>query len=729
MKHIITHIYSTPYNKLTLAIQAILLSSSMITLSAYAQDDVATTHQILETIEVTATENISENTQSYTVHNTNSATKLNLSPKDTPQTVKVLTRQYLDDHNIKSYQDLVNTIAGVSTHRTDERQSSFARGFQVDYYMIDGLQTNMALGEGDFDMSIFDRVEVVKGASGLMTGAGNPAMGLNFVRKHANAKQLTGQVSATLGSWDSYSSTVDLSTPLNKDGSLRGRAIIKHSDENSFMDFFSRERNIAYGAIDYDVNDKTSLSFAVNYQQLKRDGIRWGGLPAFYTDGTRTNFNRSLTVSSDWTYWDVETLALFTGLKQNLFDRATLNLNYGYRQDDKDSALLYYGGRVNKATNLSIPARTGANFTEPSVYAATTRHQEHNIDTFINIPFTLANREQEIILGSSWGKMEAKKNQFGSIQPAYANLALRETVLDFSNMNTHLTTPITTPNKNNLDSTTQSSYYLASKWHLLEPLKIVAGARLSNWRYKTEATTGSREFKNQLTPYIGIIFDLNKQHSVYASYTDMFKPQNRREQNGNYLDPIMGKQYETGIKSEWLNGHLNSSLSLYRIEQDNVAERIDGVKVINSTEDAYRGVNGVTSKGIELSVDGKITEHFDISFDVTRFEAKDAKGNKVNTNNSRTSANIFAKYSWDKFSIGGGVNYRSKFYTGIGANRIDQNAIVLANLMANYQFTPEFSTQLNIENLFDKTYYEGIGSNAMNYGSPRYANLTFKYKF
>ena len=275
---------------LYLAMQIIFLSSTAMLSTTHAntveegeKNLTSQPNAQLATITLTAQDKtaVTENTGSYTTSSTNTATKLNLSLRETPQTVKVYTREYLDDRNIESFQDLLNNITGVSTTRTDERQSAFARGFQIDYYLVDSMPSNLTLGAGDPDLSIYDRVEVVKGANGLMTGAGNPAMGLNMIRKHANAKEFTGKVEASVGSWNSYSSSADLSAPLNSDGSLRGRVFVKHSDEKSFMDFYEKERNVAYGAIDYDISDKTSLSLAASYQELNRDGVRWGGLPAF----------------------------------------------------------------------------------------------------------------------------------------------------------------------------------------------------------------------------------------------------------------------------------------------------------------------------------------------------------------------------------------------------------------------------------------------------------------
>lgn len=94
-----------------------------------------------------------------------------------------MTNQYLKDTNISSYQDVLEKIPGVTLNRWDERVNASARGFDIDYYKIDGMPTYSTYNERDFDLSVYDRVELVKGANGLTTGYGNPSMSINLVRE------------------------------------------------------------------------------------------------------------------------------------------------------------------------------------------------------------------------------------------------------------------------------------------------------------------------------------------------------------------------------------------------------------------------------------------------------------------------------------------------------------------------------------------------------------------
>ena len=288
-----------------------------------------------------------EGSGSYTTKSTNTATKLDLSIRETPQSVKVLTREYLDDANIISYQELLNNITGVSANRVGERQDVYARGFNVDYYLFDGVPSVMGPdnSDTDTDLVIYDRVEIIKGANGLMTGAGNPAIGINMIRKHANSKVFKGNIDTSAGSWDNYTISTDIQTPLNSDGSIRARFVAKHQDGKSFLDFYEKQNDIFYGVVDMDLSDTTFVSIGASYQDLNRDGVRYGGLPAFYSDGTRTNFNRSKNVSADWTYWDNKTRAIYTNATQYLYNDISLNLSYVYKEDIRKTALLYYWGK------------------------------------------------------------------------------------------------------------------------------------------------------------------------------------------------------------------------------------------------------------------------------------------------------------------------------------------------------------------------------------------------
>ena len=673
----------------------------------------------LETITVQAEKEnpaVTEGTKSYTAKSASTSTKLNLSLRETPQSVKVLTREYLDDANINSFQDMLNSVTGVTTNRWDERQYPTARGFDVDYYLFNGVPSSSELDiASDPDLSMYDRVELVKGANGLMTGAGNPAIAINMIRKHANAKELTGTLSSSYGSWNAWNSMADISAPLNADGTVRGRVVVKHESTDSFADLYEKENNLFYGVLDADLTDSTYVSVGASYQELDRSGIKWGGLPAFYNDGSLTDFDRDLTVTSDWTYWNTNTTTAFAQFKQKLFNDITLNVNYDYREIDAETALLYlWSESVDKTTNSS-----GGLYP----YTDTSKTTQNNADVYISAPFTLGGLQQEVIAGFMYNQSELTDRYYGS--PTLDN-----GTIDFNNFTpSKIIGSINNNVANPSNKTTQTGVYLAGKFTLLEPLKLVTGVRVSNWEYESEDGNGNRKYNNKVTPYAGLIYDFLEDYSWYASYTEIFKPENKQDANQQYLDPREGKSYETGLKGEFFDKQLNASMSVFLTQQDNVAEKIGSIKIGDEFKDVYSSTDSVESKGFEIELDGKITNNWDMSFGVAHFNVEDANGKKVQTTAARTSANLFTKYTLDKWSLGGGLNYKSEAYKDEAAGRITQDAYVLANLMAAYQVDQNIKLQLNVNNLFDEKYYEGLGKNSMVYGAPRNATLTFRYQF
>jgi len=408
-------------------------------------------------------------------------------------------------------------------------------------------------------------------------------------------------------------------------------------------------------------------------------------------------------------------ICTFAQFKQKLFNDITLNVNYDYREIDAETALLYlWSDSVDKATNSS-----GGLYP----YTDTSKTTQNNADVYISAPFTLGGLQQEVVAGFMYNQSELTDRYYGS--PTLDN-----GTIDFDDFTpSKIIGSINNNVANPSNKTTQTGAYLAGKFTLLEPLKLVTGVRVSNWEYESADGKGNRKFDNKVTPYAGLIYDFLEDYSWYASYTGIFKPEDKQSADGQYLDPREGKSYETGLKGEFFDKQLNASMSVFLTQQDNVAEKIGSIKIGDEFKDVYSSKDSVESKGFEIELDGKITNNWDMSFGIAHFNAEDANSKKVQTTAARTSANLFTKYTLDKWSLGGGLNYKSEAYKDEAAGRITQDAYVLANLMAAYQVDQNIKLQLNVNNLFDEKYYEGLGKNSMVYGAPRNATLTFRYQF
>ncbi|MDF3605795.1 TonB-dependent receptor [Paracoccus sp. DMF-8] len=241
----------------------------------------------------------------------------------------------------------------------------------------------------------------------------------------------------------------------------------------------------------------------------------------------------------------------------------------------------------------------------------------------------------------------------------------------------------------------------------------------------------------EVTPFAGLVYDLNDEWSLYASYTDIFNPQNYRDRNGNYLDPVIGKSYEIGAKAELFDGGLNAQVAIFDMEQDNVAVR-DGTLLVpgGDNEYAYRGQKGITSKGIEVELSGEVRPGWNLFVGASALRLRDADGERIDTANPTQTIKIATTYNlpgqWEQWTVGGGLRWQNQTWTdvGIGNNtyRVRQGSYAVVDVMARYDINDQWSAQLNVNNLFDKSYYN-TPYEQITYGQPRNAMLTLVSRF
>ena len=161
----------------------------------------------------------------YTADWMRSANGLVLSQRDTPQSTSVITRQQMDDRAIGSVRDVMENATGMNVQQAEsERLTYYSRGFSMDTFQFDGvvkpLNSLYQFGEGNLDPAIYDHVEIIRGATGLMSGTGNPGGSVNFIRKRPT-REFQGEAKVSAGSHDTYRGEIDLSTPFNASGSVR----------------------------------------------------------------------------------------------------------------------------------------------------------------------------------------------------------------------------------------------------------------------------------------------------------------------------------------------------------------------------------------------------------------------------------------------------------------------------------------------------------------------------
>ncbi len=710
----------------------------MLAATAHAQEaampeDGASTE--LEAITVTATQDTSD---SYSAGNSAAATRLNLALRDTPQSVTVVTRERMDDQNMQTLRDVLDKVTGVYSYGYDTERTLFlARGQVITNTLINGVPTltssNTDSTDATLDTAIYDRIEIVRGATGLMTGAGNPSAAINLVRKHADSREGAGSVDMSAGSWNNYRTEVDLQTPLNENGSVRGRVIGVLQEKESYMDFYSNARGLLYAVIDADLGDSTTLTVGYDHQKTAVDGTTWGWFPLYFSDGSLTNWPRSFSTAARWSYWDNTTSTVFAELKQQLGNDWLLNATAQHRNTTGNSRLFfmdyYYDATDNPDANF--PDRTTGLGLAPASNGYVDSSEQNAVDIYASGPFQFLGRRHELVVGAIGSRVEATEYELS----ATSALAPIGNIYDWNG-----NYPMPNYDAGTLVTqlrTDQAGAYSALRLSLADPLKLIAGVRYSIWKADGFDWSCNAHYEQKATtPYAGLIYDIGGGFSTFASYTEIFTPQNARNAGGSYLDPVTGKSEEIGLKGEHFQGRLNSAITLYSTQQDNVAVADMGAPLLPDGSQPSLGVDGARSQGVEVDLAGELAPGWNTQLGYSYSHIKDANGNSINTYIPRSLLRLFTTWkpaTLEKLTVGGGADWQSRSHVDTtcpgGTCDLEQNQLWLLSLMAKYQFTPAFSAQLNAENLLDKNYYVLGEYDSVNYAPPRNATLSLKYQF
>lgn len=670
---------------------------------------------------------------SYTVEEViDTATGLGLTLRETPQSVSILTSTRLQDQNISTLLETVNNAVGISATEMDNVRSEFkARGFTIDSFQIDGIPVAWSLagdsGETVTDVSIYERIEFVRGATGLLTGAGEPSASVNLVRKHANSSELTGYVDVAVGSRNKKQITADVSNGLNESGTVRGRVVAKYLDTESHVDFYDESKTVLYGVVEADLSAATLLRAGASYQDRDPKGAVWGALPGAFADGSLTDWPVSKTTAADWSQWKTKNTNYFVNLDHRFSNGWQLLTNYNHMKFEKDSKMLYLYGALDKDSGEGLIAQR---------YNAAGETVQDSIDIQLKGDFRLFEQQHEFVIGAMSSKQEIEGYTYEPIGGESCGGYDCVPVGNFYEWQGLPQPDWESQGVKKEDITIkQKGVYAATRLSATDKLKFIIGGRISSWDREGYFWSDVREDYGDsgvFVPYAGALYDLTENHRLYASYTEIFKSQNARDVNKQMLDPLEGNSYEIGLKSSFLNDRLHTNVALFRINQDNLAVQDPNHTPTAEQPVAYYGADGTESKGFELEVVGKPLDGWNISAGYSKFEAEDAAGNKVNTDSPRKQFKLFSTYQFidylPELTVGGGVNWQSEAYAD-GAVRLTQSSYALVNLMARYELTDDMNLQLNVANLFDKKYYNYLVYGSYRYGTPRNVTLSFNYSF
>ncbi len=693
----------------------------------------AETTQLAPVTVTGSNDGMTEGTGSYTTSSSSTATKLNLSLRETPQTVTVVSRQKMDDFGLTTVHDVLESTSGVnSTDIGHAGPEYYIRGFLAQS-QYDGIPNPIGIGDGNRaatpDTAFLDKVEILQGASGLMSGAGEPGGTINLIRKRPT-RELQSRVEASVGSWDQKRLVGDISGSLTESERVRGRLVAAWNDENSYSDYVFKNRKGLYGIVEADLTDTTTVGFSLMYQKDKFNGFY--GVP-MGPGGEDLGLSRSSFFGIGNAESDRESTIYSFNIDQELPASWTLKANYTHADTDVNMVSSY----LEPTTISGLDMTTG----DGLVLARALMEREFSSDAFdvyASGPFDLFGRDHELVLGGSYSKMKDRQRLTPRITSAI-------NVYDFNPGSLYSPAP-NFPEWPDENETEQSGIYAATRLNISNRFKVILGSRLSWYEYARAGTQNQKE-SSILSPYGGLLYDIDDNHTVYASYSDIFKPQSYLTVDGGTVDPLIGKNYEIGLKSELYDGRLNFSAAIFRLEQKNIAEQVPNMGPTDCFGSRCYTASGlIVSNGLDLGLNGELSHGWQIGLGYTYVQSEygngDRKGESYRTYLPKHSFRAYTSYripesSW---TVGGDIRVQSRIYVSgeslSGENsHVQQGGYALFGLMARYQFNKQAEVILNVNNLFDRRYYDTISRDPVGswmenfFGAPRNFAINLKYAF
>lgn len=751
-----------------------------VTITA-AGDDQA----VLPAVKVSATTQgaITEDSNSYTTQSAGVGGKMDESLREIPRSVSVITRQQLDDQRTLSFYDVMNQMPGVTTTYgggNDQEVSFHSRGFRLDNVTADGMSISAAGlaggntrgGGNNSGMAKYDSVQLLRGPNGLFSGNGQPSGTVNLVRKRpTDSLQIKTALSA--GSWDNYAGEVDVSSPLTSDGKLRGRVVAARQDADHFYDSEGNRKTTLYGIIDFKLADSTLISIGGSRDTQHGAPDQPPGLPR-YSNGTPLDISRRAGYP-DWAVRNYDVDNVFITLEHQFNEHWRLKTGASDTRTRKGvNEIPVYSGAVDPKTHIGLGSY------------ATLADWNRQVQTFdFNLigELNLWQRQQKLVFGADVND----SNQYSLIGGVPSNDPIRNQPIDWTQFNsqTALKRWSNTPAWDNDTRHKQQGIYGYGKFQIYGPLSLTLGGRYAifdgyttglnayhapgepcpSWATTcgTPVTVNNMNSDDIFIPYYALTYDFTPSWSAYLSVVESYEDQsNYYNREHQPLNPTQGNSWELGLKGEHFQGKLNSNITFYRSKRDNYAVSIGTDESFNQTGKSccYSGDGEFLAQGVEIDISGALTENWQINagytYDDNKTEYGSNDGARYASYTPRNILRVWSSYqlqgALSGLRVGGGVQAQSDFFRsgtvrtwnptggsdGFGAfdgpnvaYRFNEPGRALWNFFAEYRLNDNWSAALNINNAFDKRYYQSVNntSGGNYYGTPQNWTLTLRSNF
>ncbi|MCL6753064.1 TonB-dependent siderophore receptor [Nostoc sp. CCCryo 231-06] len=639
----------------------------------------------------------------YRVPNASTATRTDTPLRDIPASIQVVPRQVLEDRNVRTVTEALETVSGVALGSANYGNTPFARSSIVRGFEQGGASTVIfrnGFPDGDFNtlsspIKTIERVEILKGPASVLFGSGEPGGIINTVTKKPLSEPYYN-LAFEAGNYGLYQPSIDFSGSLNTNKTVLYRFIASYQGSSDFQGFSDNRLLGIAPSITLKLGDRTNLNLYYEYTNLFAN-------PAAGFSNAVLLGNGSLTPRGFATY--------YPGLQS--LDVNTHRIGYTLEHEFSDNWQI----RNNVAVALT---RVGENFATGfslvddrfldsfAVYEGVFQRNTYFGQIDLLGKFKTGSISHQVLTGFDF-------NRFSNVGDRI-NADTSLPPLDIRNPNYDITRPTFSKNRSFSDfNIVRRSYglYLQDQVAFGDNLKFLIGGRFDSVSSDFEGdinTLGEivvfpTQNDTAFSPRIGLVYQPSRDVSLYASYTRSFAALAGLDSFDPDITfaPTKGTQYEIGVKSDFLDGRLSATLAAYQLTKTNAltGDPTDPLRSIQTGEQQ--------SRGVELDLTGEILPGWNVIASYAYTNAELTKDNTFTVGNRlpnvpKNQASLWTTYTIQKAALSGLGFGLGLFYVGARQGDLN-NSFELGDYFrtdaALYYRRDRFNVAINVRNLFD----------------------------
>jgi catecholate siderophore receptor len=653
-----------------------------------------------------------KNTDGYFTKKSSTATKTDTELKDIPQAITVVTQDQIKDQAIRSVEDAIRYTPGVGISPGEGNRDAvvFRGNASTSDFFLDGVRDDVQYYRDFYNI---DRVEILRGTSGMIFGRGGSGGVINRVSKEATfdpVRELTLQY----GSYDQRRAAIDIGQAITDTAAFRLNAMVE--DGNSYRDGMSQRRHGINPTFTFMPTEKTKVVLSAEYFTDHRTADR--GIPSQNGRPFSTN-EKTFFGNARLSPTEVE-VQNYTAFIEHAFDNGvTVRNRTRYSDFDKYYQNVFAGSSVNGAGNYTV-----------SAYRDDTQRENLFNQTDVLYNLQTGSVTHKLLAGTEFGRQDTDNFR---LQPGGGTLTTTQSAFDPT-----FRGPVVFNNqlRSNSSRIDVAALYLQDQIVFSPKFEAIFGLRYDKFDVDFRNNQSGNKINTDddlVSPRAGLIYKPFAPLSLYTSYSQAYVPRAGEQLTSltvtsSTLDPEKFINTEVGAKWD-INPSLSFTTAIFKLERTKV--------VVNTGPGTSELVDGQDSKGIEFGATGRITDAWSVIGALTYQKAVlvdpngalGAEGNIAPLTPRRTLS------VWNRYDINAmwgvalGVVSRDEMYAAFDNNvtlpgyaRVD--GAIYAKLDKNLRL------QVNLENLLNKEYFlYAHNNNNITPGSPTAARATLIYNF